>query len=69
MEICRCQVLDAAREDAYDWLDDTVQYLAQEYPGLTREDVRELRKAGQNYVAPAIPHGKGRNATNRDEWA
>ncbi|MFQ5891135.1 MAG: hypothetical protein ACE5JR_14010 [Gemmatimonadota bacterium] len=67
-EIRRCQVLDAAEEDAEEWLDDTVQYLAQEYPALTREEVHALRRAGRNYVAPAIPYGEGRDATNRDEW-
>jgi hypothetical protein len=67
-EICRCQVLEAAEEDAEEWLDDTVEYLAQEYPALTHEDVHALRQAGENYVAPAIPYGEGRDATNREEW-
>ncbi|MCL7960292.1 MAG: hypothetical protein M8866_02680 [marine benthic group bacterium] len=69
MEICRCNVLEASDADAAAWLDDTVQYLAQEYPALTREELGELRMAGGNYVAPPIPHGKGINATNREEWA
>lgn len=67
-EICRCHVLEATEEDAQEWLDDTVQYLAQEYPALTREELARLRQAGDNYVAPPIPHGKGKNATNREEW-
>jgi hypothetical protein len=68
VEICRCQVLEAADDDVETWLDDTVEYLAQEYPSLTRAEVRALRVAGENFVAPAIPHGRGRNATNREEW-
>ena len=68
VEICRCQVLDASDEDVETWLDDTVDYLAQEYPSLTRAEIRALRDAGENFVAPAIPHGAARNATNREEW-
>ena len=68
-EICRCEVLEASNHDAQEWLGDTVEYLAQEYPSLTRNDVQALRRAGQNYVAPVIPHGRGLDATNREEWA
>jgi hypothetical protein len=68
VEICRCQVLDAADEDVETWLDDTVEYLAEEYPSLTHSEVSKLRLAGENFVAPPIPHGAARNATNREEW-
>lgn len=68
-EIRRCEVLEAPPAAADEWLDDTVEFLAQEYPSLTRKEVGRLRRAGDNYVAPAIPHGVGIDARNRDEWS
>ena len=67
-EIRRCGVLEAASEEARAWLDDTIQYLGEQYPSLTKAELVKLRLVGDNYVAPAIPHGAGKDATNREEW-
>jgi hypothetical protein len=67
-EIHRCGVLKAADEDVEGWLEDTVEYLAEQYPSLRRPELAELQTIGCNYAAPVIPHGN-KDATNRDEWA
>lgn len=68
VEIQRCGVLQAAEEDVDAWLDDTVDYLDERFPSLSVAQLRKLKRAGRNYVAPIIPHGKGKDARNRDEW-
>ena len=32
-------------------------------------DRDSLKQAGRNFLAPPVPHGVGKDATNRDEWA
>jgi hypothetical protein len=67
-EIHRCGVSGAEEDDIADWLDDTVQFLSEEYPALSIADRDSLKQAGRNFLAPVIPHGVGKDATNRDEW-
>ncbi len=61
--ILRCGVLEAQREHQQEWLDDTVEYMAERY-GLTAADTTSLRKLGERYCAPVIPHGSTVGATN-----
>lgn len=68
-EIRRCGVLEAADDEAQAWLDDTIEYLGEQYPSLTKSQLAELRGVGGNYVAPAVPHGSGKDVTNREEWS
>ena len=56
--IQRCGVLEAEVEQREEWLRDTVDYLAERYPGLSAEDLAELKNIGRRYCSPAIPHGK-----------
>ena len=68
-EIHRCGVSGAEEQDVTEWLEDTVQFLSEEYPALSVADRDSLMQAGRNFLAPVIPHGVGKDATNRDEWA
>lgn len=68
-EIHRCGVRGSEEEDIAEWLDDTIQYLSEEYPTLSLADRDSLKQAGRNFLAPPIPHGVGKDATNREEWA
>jgi hypothetical protein len=52
--IQRCGVLDAEEEQRDEWLDDTIEYLAERYPQLSRDDLTALRIMGQRYCSPAI---------------
>ena len=68
-EIHRCGVPGATVEDARAWLDDTIDFLAGQYPALTDRQCAQLARIGRNYLKPAIPHGASKNATNRQGWA
>jgi hypothetical protein len=56
--IQRCGVLDADSDQKQEWLDDTIEFLAERYADLSREELGLLRTMGENYCSPAIPHGK-----------
>ncbi len=52
--IQRCGVLDADSDQKQEWLDDTIEFLAERYVDLSREDLGALRTMGENYCSPAI---------------
>lgn len=68
-EMHRCDVLGAEAEDVDAWLDDTVEYLGEQFRSLNLGQLDKLKRAGRNYAAPAIPYGGERDATNREEWS
>lgn len=55
--IQRCGVLDADSDQKQEWLDDTMEFLAERYADLSKEELGALRTMGENYCSPAIPHG------------
>ena len=63
----RCGVLDAEDEQRDEWLDDTVEYLAERYPELSRDDLDALRMMGQRYCSPAIRRTPAAAAVEPDE--
>lgn len=67
--INRCNVLEAEAEDRDEWMDETIDYLGERYPDLSRGDLQALRDVGMQYCRPSIPHGDpGRaNAENTGE--
>jgi hypothetical protein len=52
--ILRCGVLEAAAADQKEWFDDTMEYLAERYEGLTPRELNDLRKLGERYCQPVI---------------
>jgi hypothetical protein len=52
--ILRCGVLQAAAEDQKEWFDDTMEYLAERYEGISDEELDQLRKLGERYCQPVI---------------
>ena len=61
--INRCGVLDAAEEDQREWMDETLDYLADRYPDLSDQDLRELHTVGMRFCGPAIPYQAGRSGS------
>jgi hypothetical protein len=55
--IHRCAVLQAEAEQQIEWLDDTLQFMAERYPGLGRNELTQLRDLGLRFCQPVIPHG------------
>lgn len=55
--ILRCGVLEAQEEHRREWFDDTMEYMTERYTMLTDEELAELRRLGERYCRPVIPHG------------
>lgn len=60
--IHRCGVLKATAEHQAQWLDETMQYMAERYPALTPAELSELQQIGQRFCQPVIPHGADHTA-------
>jgi len=58
--INRCGVLQAEHDDQHHWMDETIDYLAERYPDLGDQDLKDLHSVGIRFCQPAIPHGRKR---------
>jgi hypothetical protein len=56
--IHRCGVLKASQEQQDQWLDDTMEFMAERYTTLTEEQLSELRGIGSRFCQPVIVHGR-----------
>ena len=56
--IHRCGVLKASPEHQADWMDDTMEYIAERYPDLNRDQLGELRTMGLRFCSPVIDHSQ-----------
>ncbi len=61
--ILRCGVLEAAADDQREWFDDTMEYLAERYEGVTAKELNQLRQLGERYCQPVIQHNETVGAT------
>ena len=52
--IHRCGVIRATPEDQGEWFDDTIEFMAEGYPSLSREQLGELRTIGMRFCRPVI---------------
>lgn len=66
--VIRCDVLAAHMEDRLEWLQETMDYMADRYPDLTEIELAQLEVVGRRFVKPAIPHGAHAHAGNREKW-
>lgn len=64
--ILRCGVLEAAPEHRKEWMDDTMQYLADRYTGLTPEELGQVRTLGERFCQPVVKHGTPVEAATAD---
>lgn len=64
--IVRCGALDATQKDRMEWLDETMDYMADRYPGLGELELASLEMIGRQYLKPVIPHGKEHTAVTMD---
>ena len=60
--IHRCGVLKATAEQQEEWLDDTMDYMAERYPELGREALGELRTIGMRFCRPVIARAQETDA-------
>ena len=52
--ILRCGVLEAAPEHQKEWMDDTMQYIADRYTDLKPEELTQLRVLGERFCQPVV---------------
>ncbi|MCH7874647.1 MAG: hypothetical protein IH965_05045 [Gemmatimonadetes bacterium] len=62
--ILRCGVLQAVPDDQKEWFDDTMEYLAERYEGLSEAQLTEIRRLGERYCQPVIQHNETVGAPN-----
>jgi hypothetical protein len=62
--ILKCGVLEASLEHQEEWFDDTMEFMTERFPMLTPEELDDLRKLGERYCQPVIPHGHTVAATS-----
>ena len=67
--IHRCGVLKATPAHQAEWLQETMQYMAERYPALTEDELSQLQQIGERFCQPVIPHGKEHTALASDEAA
>jgi hypothetical protein len=52
--ILRCGVVEAEPEQQKEWMDDTMQYLAERYPDLDDEQLSQVRTLGERFCRPVV---------------
>lgn len=56
--IHRCGVLKALPEHQVEWMDETIAYISERYPELSRDQLGELRTMGLRFCQPVINHSQ-----------
>ena len=52
--ILRCGVTEAEPEHQKEWMDDTMQYLAERYPDLSETELAQVRVLGERFCKPIV---------------
>ena len=52
--ILRCGVIEAELEHQKEWMDDTMQYLAERYADLNEEQLTQVRVLGERFCRPVV---------------
>ena len=61
--IHRCGVLKALPEHQVEWMNETVEYISERYPELSRDELGELRTMGLRFCSPVIDHSQAEPET------
>jgi hypothetical protein len=62
----QCNVLQADTEQQNAWLKETVEYMADRFPGLSKMELAQLELVGRRFCAPVIAHGAESTALTQD---
>lgn len=52
--IHRCGVLRSNEEQQVEWMEDTMHYMEERFPDLSKEEIAELRTIGLRFCRPVI---------------
>ncbi|MGH7475214.1 MAG: hypothetical protein ACRELD_02905 [Longimicrobiales bacterium] len=55
--IHRCGVLESTDEQKLEWMQETMEFMAERYPALAAAELTQLREIGLRFCRPVIPHG------------
>lgn len=56
--IHQCGVLDASDEQKAEWMQETIDFMGERYPMLSKRELQELQQIGIRFCQPVIPHGR-----------
>lgn len=65
--IHRCEVIGATEEQQIEWMDDTIQYMAERYPDLSDRELQQLRDLGLRFCQPIVSRGGVQESSVQDE--
>lgn len=65
--IHRCDVLNATEDQQREWIDDTMEYMAERYPEINNAELKELKALGLRFCQPVIPHGRERKEPSEED--
>lgn len=65
--IRQCGVLAAARDEQVEWMEETLGYMKERHPELTRQELAQLSEAGLRFCQPVIPHGREHTALAHED--
>lgn len=65
--IHRCGVLKALPEHQVEWMDETIEYISERYPELSRDALGELRTMGLRFCSPVIDHSQASEESASDD--
>ncbi|HUF70045.1 MAG TPA: hypothetical protein VMM79_15475 [Longimicrobiales bacterium] len=60
--IRQCGVMDADEKEREEWMSETLGYMAERHPELSKSELEQLRTTGLQFCGPVIPHGKNPTA-------
>ena len=67
--IHQCGVLDASDEQKVEWMQETIDFMGERYPMLSKRELQELREIGIRFCQPVIPHGRSEVAVAEEDAA
>ena len=67
--IHQCGVLEASEDQKLEWMEETVDFMGERYPMLSKQDLKELHDIGMRFCQPVIPHGRSEVGVAAEEDA
>ena len=65
--IHRCGVLKATDEQQREWMDDTMEFMAERYPELEPRELKDLEELGMRFCQPVIGRAPQHSAVSSSE--
>jgi hypothetical protein len=60
--IRQCGVMEADQPEREEWMGETLGYMAERHPELSKTELDQLKATGLRFCGPVIPHGKDHTA-------